>query len=64
MIVISPHDVLMVTHHDVRHRHISEHERIARELRRARRYQRWADLFRRSADRMSRMARLRLARLP
>jgi hypothetical protein len=43
---------------------VSEHERTALEVLRARRMQRWADRLSRISDRMSRTARLRLARLP
>lgn len=41
-----------------------EHERVAMELRRARRMQRWADRLDRLSQRMSRTAYLRLAKLP
>jgi hypothetical protein len=47
----------------MRHR-VGEHERVALELMRARRMQRWADRFDRLSQRMSRTAYLRLARLP
>jgi hypothetical protein len=40
------------------------HERTARELRRVLRMQRWADQLNRASEWMSRMARVRLARLP
>ncbi|HEX6326745.1 MAG TPA: hypothetical protein VFZ72_09240 [Jiangellaceae bacterium] len=43
---------------------VGEHERVALELMRARRMQRWADRFDRLSRRMSRTAYLRLARLP
>ncbi len=43
---------------------LGEHERVALELRRARRLQRWAGRFDRLSQRMSRTAYLRLARLP
>jgi hypothetical protein len=43
---------------------VGEHERLALELMRARRMQRWADRFDRLSRRMSRTAYLRLARLP
>lgn len=43
---------------------VGEHERVALELMRARRLQRWADRFDRLSRRMSRTAYLRLARLP
>ena len=43
---------------------VGEHERVALELRRARRMQRWALRLDRLSQRMSRTAYLRLARLP
>jgi hypothetical protein len=43
---------------------LGEHERVAIELRRARRLQRWADRLDRLSQRMSRTAYLRLAKLP
>jgi hypothetical protein len=43
---------------------VGEHERVALELMRARRMQRWADRFGRLSRRMSRTAYMRLARLP
>jgi hypothetical protein len=47
-----------------RRHEVGEHERVAMELRRARRMQRWAHRFDRLSRRMSRTAYLRLARLP
>ena len=49
---------------DVIRHEVGEHERVALELRRARRMQRWADRLDRLSRRMSRTAYLRLARLP
>lgn len=49
-------------HEPLRHE-IGEHERVALELRRASRMQRWADRLDRLSRRMSRTAYLRLARL-
>lgn len=43
---------------------VTNHERTAMELRRALRMQRWADRLNRASEWMSRMAGIRLARLP
>ncbi len=50
--------------HDPHRHEVAEHERVALELTRARRMQRWADRLDRLSRRMSRTAYLRLARLP
>jgi hypothetical protein len=52
------------TPHEAMRQSVGEHERLALELMRARRMQRWADRFDRLSRRMSRTAHLRLARLP
>lgn len=52
------------TPHETMRHGVGEHERVALELMRARRMQRWADRFDRLSRRMSRTAYLRLARLP
>ena len=52
------------TRHEAIRHEVGEHERVALELRRARRMQRWADRLERLSRRMSRTAYLRLARLP
>jgi hypothetical protein len=52
------------TPHEAMRHSVGEHERVALELMRARRMQRWADRFGRLSRRMSRTAYLRLARLP
>lgn len=52
-----------VPHKAMRHE-LGEHERLAQELIRAHRMQRWADRFDRLSRRMSRRAYFRLARLP
>lgn len=66
--MLPTHDNLEIHNKAVRHealRHeVGEHERVALELRRARRMQRWADRLSRLSQRMSRTAYLRLARLP
>lgn len=62
--MISPHDLLAAHHQEARQRHLSDHERTALALRKAQRMQRWADRLRRLSERMSRTARLRMARLP
>jgi hypothetical protein len=52
------------TRHEAMRHGVGEHERVALELMRARRMQRWADRFGRLSRRMSRTAYMRLARLP
>jgi hypothetical protein len=52
------------TPHEAMRHGVGEHERLALELMRARRMQRWADRFDRLSRSMSRTAYLRLARLP
>ena len=49
--------------HEPMRREVGEHERVALELSRARRMQRWADRLNRLSRHMSQTAYLRLARL-